>query len=476
MTKRPMLIAAVCFVLSVLVYYYFGFYCFAASLVLCFGVVILLNRSVLNIVLYGLVFISLLVSVLSVNQKTKSVENLGEDSFTAGFIVCSEPVMKKHSYVTVKSHKNSFLKDGMKFYLYYDGADFRSGDIITAEVTSIKTDGDSNGYLLIKEVYGYLWLDKTEKIVGHDDFYYGIGKIRSSIKDYFYDNLSYDSYATLIAIMLGDKTALSQTFYDDVKTAGVSHVMAVSGLHLSVVMGLLFLVIERLVKNRYLRFVLICFSIAFICAICSFTPSVIRAGVMFVMFAVPPLFKRDTDRLSVLCLSVVLIVISSPLIILSISFQMSVAAVFALMIVAAEYIDLLKRKTHLKSGLVFAVAEILAISLFAQIFTAPFSVYTFRCVSLIAPITNLFVSFAVALVLQLGIISYLLSFLPVVSGYLLFLTDKILLYINHVIIKLGELPFSAFSVSRWFCIIPVALSVMLTAGAYYIKRRKDDAL
>ena len=472
-----MLLAAMSFIFCSAVYFYLGFFFFTASLLLCFGMIVILNKSLLNTALFGLLFLSLLLSVISVNQRINAAKDLNGKKFTARFVVCSETVSKRNKCVSVVSEHNGFIIDGMKFDLYYKGTDFEIGDKITVDVDSIKIEDEKAlEKLFVGDSYGRLWLNKTVKNEGHDLFYYTIGKIRRSVKGFFYDNLSYGSYATLTAIMLGDKTGLSQSFYDDVKSAGASHLMAVSGLHLSVVMGLLFLVVERLFKNRYLRFLIICFSIGFICALCSFTPSIVRAGIMFITFAVPPLFKRDADRLSVMCLSVVIMLLSSPLLLFNISFQMSVSAVFAVMLVVPGYTEIIKNKIPLRLSFIYTIVEILGISIFAQLFTAPFSVYTFKTFSVMAPLTNLFVSFAVALALQLGIIAYLIKFLPFISGYLLFLVERLLIYVNRIIESFGEFRYSSFGVHRLFCIIPAVISAVLVAGMYIINRRKDNAL
>lgn len=476
MIKRPMLPAAISVVFCILIYRFFGLSLFIAALLLCMGVIAFLHKSVLNICLFALVFLAVLLSVISVDKTAGTAAKLRGKQFTANFIICEETVQKRRNCVTVKGYNNVFLPDGANYYLYYSGKDFVQGEKITAEVKSAKVDDAGFKDMNIGGIYGRLSLVRTVKRNGYDPFYFAIGKIRKSIKGYFAKNLSYGSYATLIAIMLGDKSGLSQSLYDNVKTSGVSHIMAVSGLHLAVIMGLLFLIIDRTVRNRIFRFLIICFSIVFICAVCSFSTSVVRAGTMFVMFAVPPLFNRDTDRLSVLGLTVVLNLIISPLTILNVSFLMSVSAVFAVMIVLPVYMDWLKEKMPVRNKFVNTVIEALLISVFAQIFTAPFSVYCFKMISIAAPFTNLVISFAVALALQLGMVSYLISFLTLIPAYLLFLIDVDLAFVNKVINYIGSIKYSAFDVPGWVCVIPAVFVALLVAGMYYLDRRKENAL
>ncbi|HCH28867.1 MAG TPA: hypothetical protein DEW35_05105 [Ruminococcaceae bacterium] len=476
MIKRPMLLSSISVVFCILLYYFFGLYPFIAGLLLCLGVIAFLHKSVLNICLFALVFLSVFISALSLDKTVKTTAKLRGKQFTANFIICEETVQKKRNCMVVKSYDNGILPDKAKFYLYYSGKEFSEGEKITAKVKAMAIDGADFKRLNIDGIYGRLYLMKTVGKNGCDLFYGSIGKIRKSVKGYFRKNLSYASYATLIAILLGDKSGLSQSLYDNVKTSGVSHIMAVSGLHLSVIMGLLFFLIDRTVKNKILRFLLICSSIIFICALCSFSASIVRAGVMFVMFAVPPLFNRGTDRLSVLCLTVVLNMIFSPLVVLNISFQMSVAAVFAVMIVLPVYIEWLKERISFNNKFLLTVFEALLISVFAQIFTAPFSIYAFRMISIAAPFTTLIIALAVTLALQLGIISYLLRFLILIPAYLLYVIDVDLAFINRVIEAVGSIKYSAFNVPGWTSVFPAILAISLVAGMYYINRRKENGL
>ena len=477
MIKRPMLLTVLSFILCIMIYRFFGFYFFIAGILICFGVLSYLNKSLFNIALFGLLLGSLFISIVVTNGKINISKSIRKQEFTGNFIVISEPEVRKNTLVLAKSYDNRFLKNGMKFYLYFREGDFEVGEKITIKARTVNIEEENSLFnLYYSNNYGRIWIKETVSRNGYNRFYFYIGKIRSFVKNHFLSRLSYNSFATLTAIMLGDKNSLSDTFYANVKNSGVSHIMAVSGLHLSVIMGFFFLLLERLVKNRIVCFVVTFAILFFICAICDFKSSIIRAAVMMLFFMVPQLFGRDSDKISTLCLSVVVILLAQPLLIFNISFQMSVSAVFAVMITAPVYGDEIRKHFPINNPLLSGIFDIVLISVFAQIFTAAFSIYMFGMISVAAPITNIFISFAVTVILQLGIISVIICFFPVISGYLLFVADFFIGYINFVITKIGELKYSAFSVPRTVCIIPAVITVLLVFGVYFLNRRKSNAI
>lgn len=472
--KRPMLITAPLFIISIIVYALFGIKLFIASVLFCIAIAGILDKSLLNLLIYILLFSGLVLSIFNVKYKTDTAYTYSGEEYKLDFTVCSDTASKNSDYVTVKVYNDKVFKDGTKFNLYFRNDVLDCGEKITADVNMFKVDNEPLFNLSrSKGVYGNLWLNKVIKRNGYNLFYKTTGDLRKFIKNKLNDNLSVRSANTLTAIMLGDKSELSDEFSQNVKNAGVSHIMAVSGLHLSVIMAMLFFVIDRTVKNKYLRFVAVFFAVFFLCALCGFTPSIIRAGVMFIMFAVPPLINKDADAVSVLCFAVTMILAVSPMLLFNVSFQMSVSAIVAVMVVSPCYLRPIKEK--LPDSLILAgVTDIIVVSVLAQIFTMPFAVYYFGQISLISPVTNVLISLPTTLVLQLGFFGIIFSFLTFVSGYLFFLCEYGIRYINAVIEYGGGLKYSAVSVEKEFCIIPVLLIVLLSAVAYFIQKRSVE--
>ncbi|MCQ2451176.1 MAG: ComEC/Rec2 family competence protein [Clostridia bacterium] len=470
--KRPMLFVSLSFVISIIVFCYFGFSLFLISVVLDFILAFILSRNILKTVITGVILLALVAGISDVQNNIDTAVSQSGKYHTYDMVVCSETTKSKSSFVNVKIYNDKYIKDGTKFNLYFKNESVECGERITADVLFFEIK-DNKYYKasLSKEAYGSLWLKDIKKRNGYNNFYYKIGRYRQGIKWHIRSYLSPKTSATLIAVMLGDKSYLAGNFSNNVRRSGVSHIMAVSGLHLSVIMLALFFVFDKLVRNKYLRFIAVCLSVFALTALCGFTPSIIRAGVMMIVFSVPPLFSRDCDKISGLCVTFCIILISAPMLLFNLSFQMSMAAVVAVLIVSPTYIEAIKGIIPEKLSFINIIIDIVVISVLAQLFTMPFSIYNFKSVSFISPLTNILISFAVTLVLQIAFFSLVLKFIPILSGYLMFLCEIGLRYINFIINRLGNLKYAAISVPKSCFLLPIIPIVVLIILIKPIKRR-----
>jgi len=472
MVKRSLLFTSVSFCFIITAYKFFGLYTLLALIFLACGTTFLVFKRVRNAILSTLILLLLFASVFSVNNKIQnSNENAGKE-YTLNLTVCSDSSRSSNSsFVTVKSENNNGFYNGLKYNLYFKTSDLKCGDKIKANVFFFDNDNkELFDYSLSKQIYGNMWLKSYDKTDDKSIFYYSLGKIRLGIKNVFKNVLDKDTYNTLIAILLGDKGNLDDTFSLNVKKSGVSHIMVVSGLHLSIIIGFLFFIIDRLIKNRFVGFFISVIAVSLLCAICGFTPSIIRAGLMYLLFAVAPLFNRDADILNTLGGAVTFILLDEPLLLFNISFQLSVIAVFAVLYVSPFYCEFILEKLKIKSRALIVILPIVIVSLLAEIFTMPIIVYRFRFISLVSPITNVLISFPVTLVLVFSVIAVIFSFSTAIIYPVLKLINFILKYVNFVINTLGGLTYSAVTAPFYMIFVSLLFSVFLILFMYFYKK------
>ena len=253
---------------------------------------------------------------------------------------------------------------------------------------------------------------KSEPILtGKSPLYTLAGRLRRYIISTFTNYLSTDTSATMCALIFGDKSAFSEDFNNSIKNAGVSHIMVVSGLHLSIIMGGLMWLLSKIKAGKWISFSVIIAANILICTICGFTLSIIRASITFTLCALAPLIRREYDITSALCFTVIAVSIASPFAIMSISFELSILSTFAIAVVVPFFTANIQKSRNkiLKSAL--GLFSPFVCTFFATLFTLPITYNAFGYISLSAPVTNFCLSYLINILLIMGIISLIVVFI-----------------------------------------------------------------
>ncbi len=220
-------------------------------------------------------------------------------------------------------------------------------------------------------------------------------KIRAKLFN-FAERLDDPARGLFEALVLGEKAALPPELRRTFQKLGLFHFLAVSGLHLALLSGLAFLVIKALVRPfpQLLLFMPLqtwgLLGATFISIIYVFlsgpSPSALRALVMLIVFLTAHLLYREARALDTLALAVLVILILWPRAIGTLSFRLSVMAVFGL-ILAGRF----KRRFPFwpRGKIASYVVDVVYYSASATLFTASFLLLTFGEVSLWAPLANL---------------------------------------------------------------------------------------
>ena len=207
-------------------------------------------------------------------------------------------------------------------------------------------------------------------------------------------NLS-DSSPFLFSLMLGKKDLLSKTTRSDFSKSGISHILAISGLHVgfALFMGFLSALILGFIRpNIYLRIPRIklsaCLGIPLMWLyifISGSPPSAIRAGIMLSIITLFLLKGLKANWLSLLSIALILMISYSPLIIFDISFQLSFSAILGIILITPRIIPRNSPKfTQYIVGLI-------AVSISAIIATLPLAAKYFNEVSVMGIFTNIVV-------------------------------------------------------------------------------------
>lgn len=249
-------------------------------------------------------------------------------------------------------------------------------------------------------------------------FYACFYDLRSQISEIIYRNIEYDSAALVTAVLLGDRSGLSDDFESDARAAGVTHTLVVSGMHLGIIFQLLRYLLRLFHLSKRGQSIVLLSVVFALSAICGFTPSVLRAGLTYVVLAGGMFFFRRPDGLNSLGFATILILFSSPFGFGNISFLLSALATFGLLYICPlfhERLCKLLSGLHFKNKLTEAISFTVCQTLAATLATAPVCVLCFGYISLIAPLANLLIGFAITWILVLSLCGIVLLCLPAVG-------------------------------------------------------------
>lgn len=471
--KRPMLLTALASsAVSVI-----SFYSKATVFVLALVLLAITFYSIYKKVSSALVFAILLILAVTVSAfvtsaKAERTDNLNGTYCQGEFIVTEEPENHGTYYtVMLETVKSNVLEAGQKLEVLYYEEDLEFSQIINAEI-SLETQKEevfkrmdySSGIFINGYISELNHTDKSDGVLSV------VGSVRNYIKKAVFKNYSPDTAATVMALVAGDKKYLSDSFYSNVKGAGVAHVMVVSGMHLSVIVSLFLFLCNRFIYNRYLKAIVILFVTVGVMAVCGFTMSVIRAGITYLIVAVGLAIDRESTPENTLGLAVSIILLTNPFSIFNVAFLLSVLSTFAILVVAVPITEYLANRKIVKSKMLLGFISSAIISISTLIFTAPVTVYVFGYLSTVSIFTNLLIATPVSASMILCVLGFVFPFL---STPLFFISEAVTKYINWVINYFGSLKYSTVQMPNWTVFLFVAIIIAILWVLLACKVRLD---
>ncbi len=240
--------------------------------------------------------------------------------------------------------------------------------------------------------------------------------LRGVIKNRFVSILDKDTAGKVTGILLGDKSGIGIAQKNKYSASGISHMFAVSGLHLSAIVGMLIIFLRLFyVKRKSLAFIL-AGAVFFFMWLVGFTPSVQRAGIMTIVLCFSYFTNRRADMMTSLCLAGAIICMSGPYAATDVGFLLSFLAVLSLITVAKYFCAFFLRcfeVVKLRNTLTYKVSNILGTSVAVMFFTLPVIVICFDASTMLSPLTNMLSLWAIAPVLLLSIVLLVFPVKPI---------------------------------------------------------------
>ena len=312
-------------------------------------------------------------------------------------------------YLDINSKSNVKLKYGDKIYII--------GEYQKPSVATNYQGFDYDKYLKTLKIYGTIKADKVNSIKENSNNV--LGKISNNIflkiKSIVQNNLPEEKANLLLGILVGYKSEIPEEINENFKESNISHILAVSGLHVSYIILVITKMIEKLQGKRTAKIITIFFIIAYM-FITNFSPSVVRAGIMGIVSILASLTYNKNDIWTSIAISLLTILIYNPYIITSSGVLLSYGGTIGIIMFQKSLLGLVekaksKSKMFKYQKIINYIQDTIIVSFSAQLVIAPIMAKLFNTISLSFFITNFFVSIIIGPIIILGFLFIISNFL-----------------------------------------------------------------
>ncbi len=357
-------------------------------------------------------------------------------------------------------------------------ADFSVGDKIAGTVTvrSAETYFDLPNYYISRGIYVCLVSSTFDlKIVDQDQYTLSthFQQINQKVSALFKKNLNTETAAFSSALMLGNKDLLEDSAIRDFRRTGLSHILAISGMHLSMIMVALEALLRACRMKKETRCILVFLIALFYLALTGFALSTVRAFVMMSLVYLAFLLRTNNDTVTSLFFALFLILLFSPISVRDVGLWLSFLAVLGLWVAnqfTSQIIDQLYKNSFPKWGVKAITVPLssIIITVFATFFVCLPMWLFFSEISLISVLSNLLIAPLVSVFMMLSPLTLLQ--IPLLSPML----NTVQQTLCHGILKLVsemshwenitvsmEYPFAGFIIIPTFAAISLSLILPL---------------
>ncbi len=373
--------------------------------------------------------------------------------------------------------------DGHRVRLRCDeqGENLAPGDRITtvAYCTAVRNEAGvtdlryaAQGIFLRAKAYGALTVVRPERV----PVILLPTHLTRQLKENIARSFSHETAPLIKAIVTGDRGDCSEGLENTIRRTGLSHTTAVSGMHLSCLVGFLLLLFGSGKRGTFLVTLPV---VVLVTLMAGCTPSIIRAAVMLILVQLAPLFSRENDGPTALATALLVLLVFDPYSIAGVGLQLSFAAMAGLLFCSQPIRDRLLLWLAPKADgrlllkvyrrFAYVLANTLSATLSTMLFTTPLTAFYFGQFTLIAPVANLLVLWAVSVLFCGGL---LVGTLPGVLFWLTGLIEGAAQYMLGVMQWLSRFPFASVPSREPFYLLWVLLVYAISLLAVFLPGRK----
>ena len=481
MKERPILIAVIGYMIGILWGLYFNFsvallYIFIAAIY--FILKTFLSKNKWNILsprryfryikiffnrksIYLIIIISI-ISNLIVNFQNEKYENVYKDGeeLTLIAVVDSNKEEKeyKDTYKIKTEYKDTNLilsvNKNKDIELEYGDKILIKGEFVEPSEARNYGGFDYKEYLKSIKIHGTIKADSIEILAknSNNPIFTFANNINLKIKENINKLIPEKYSAIFTGLILGDTSKVEEEVNDNFKIANISHVLAISGMHITYIVIGIELLLKRGIGKRKTRIITIIILVMYM-FITGFMPSVVRSSIMGIIMLISKLIHRKNDIWTSISLSLLILLIYNPFLILNVGLQLSYLGTIGIVCFNKNVYNFLRKlkirnkkiKYRINRKFILfmdKIKEILSVTLSAQIVILPILLFNFNILGIYFFISNILVSVIIGPIIIVGFVCILISFISIEIAKILSIFMSVGIQILISISEISHLPFS----------------------------------
>ena len=480
--KRPILIAALGYIIGIVWGLSFKVVLIFCSIIAICMLIVEKNKNILRIiklVINKKVTILLLIFIIAGFIHIKflkydyekiyiSLENVN--------IVCTIVSSKKEKqYINeykIETEKINNIKLKKKFILLTKNKEIEYGNKIKLEGTYIKPSKSRNyrgfdysNYLKTENIYGTIEQNGKIELIKEKNINYlfiNLYKVKNKIIKNINNKFPEETRGVFLGILLGDKSSIEEDVRQNFADSSLSHILAVSGTHISYVVICISVLFKKLKLNKNIRKVLTSLVLFMYLYLVDFSVSATRAVIMSTIVIMQMLFYRKQDTITTIAFSSIIILINNPYSILNIGFLLSYGGTIGIILFVNRISieskeDFFQRfKSYLK--------DICIVTISAQTIIMPIIIYYFNTISFTFIISNIIASLIIGPIIMIGLVIIAISFfkIPIISLIIRFYNILIVILVRTADI-ISKIP-----MSKIYLKTPTTLEIMFYYSVVFL--------
>jgi len=289
-------------------------------------------------------------------------------------------------------------------------------------------------------------------------------RLRNKIKEAISKNLSFFSASILNAIILGDRQDLSFYVRDALLKSGTVHIIAISGLHIGIVVFIILVMLKVLRIPRKPRYILTILILIIYCILTGANAPVVRATIMTIILLLGYFLKREVNIYNSLSLAALIILILNPWQLFEVSFQLSFLSVASIVWLAPKIKSIFPESLY-KIIWMRSLIMTFSVSVAASLGLLPLIAHYFKIITPITILANMiivpYMSIIVASGFALGLIGVLMPFLAPIFAVSCELSILVLFKINSLLISIPGAYFKLPQISFLYILLYYILLISI---------------
>lgn len=371
-------------------------------------------------------------------------------------------------------------KDSIKSNLQYG-----SQVLFYKSLQEIKNAGNPGGfdykqYNAFQDIYHQVFLKSFEYVVTKktkkNTFNTWLFEVRFAVIKKLQQYIQGDREAGVAeALLIGYRNDLDKDLVQAYSNTGVVHIIAISGLHLGMIYGVLIFMFRPFKKYKGIRRLqpIVILSVLWIfTALAGGVPSILRSAVMFSFIVLGETIDRKSSIYNTLAASAFIMLCINPYYLWDVGFQLSYAAVISIVTFAKPVYNWF----YVKNKILDFFWKLTSVTIAAQILTIPIIFYAFHQFPNLFLITNCIIVPLSSVILFAELALLITSFVPAVAMFIGFITSEMLAFMNGFIEHINRAPFAVYDGIQNNLAETILLYVFIIAVCYWLLTKTKQAL